>query len=695
MSVTSTSKIDEVLEWLENNTFWNSDLVEVRPSEIGGLGVFWKPGQHTDNDNLLLRVPKSAILSPKNSFIFPMLMDYEPQDESVDFSGGMHAIVLTFIYEQAMGEKSPWHSYLDSFDVTSETSVPLCLWLDQEKAALFNSEADLLNMLDLAELIAFFLECVRFGETNAKFVATPPVLQIEAGADSETVKSQFMDNLELFGRYVQAVISRAFTVDKYLGLSLVPGADLFNHLSPVFSDGEVVERANVHFVCDDDDDLCGECGEIGCAHLDSDEEEENEEEEEGEEEEEEEGEEEIEEEEEFVEELMEETENLEDEMDLMESDVELEESSELSDSDSLEDESEEENEEESVDDEPVPEKTVLTMEDVLEVEMSEAETEQDDEEVSTLSLSEDEQGKTHESDESSSETSENSENSISEGGAAELVAELSDSSKCCDIVLTAPPTKENNYELFNTYGDDLGNPYLLQRYGLVSALNPNTSCLLSVQMFSYLKKEKLHKKRRLQLKAKLAWYEDIGFDLVNDLCVAAASQDHDHDEEHEQHEEEEHEHEEDHGNEENHEHHEHDNDHDHDHDHCGDSCTLGCCDDSEVECPESWQLSPKIRFDGTPTDQTIALVRLFLLPFKIFHYKVAGALSERKLVKRVAHYLLNADVSEEEKTLLRAWVEARLARYREISVAGERGEMARLMILQEKEVLGRALAMLA
>lgn len=654
MSATSSSKLAGLLEWLENNSFWNSELLEVRKSPIGGVGVFWKLGPEPDeeNDNLLLRIPKLAILSPKNSFLYPLLVDYEPDEPTVDLTIGMHAIVITFIYEYSMGEKSPWFQYLDSFEVDSgDFGVPFCLWSKEDRACLFNTEVDLLNMLDLAELIVFMMECVRFAHLNSKFIAIPSVLRIDPNTDWEEIRENHNDKLVQFGRYVQAVISRAFSVDKYLGLSLVPGADLFNHLSPIIADDVVVERENVHFECDDGEDLCEECGEIGCAHLEEGEEEGEVEEEDDDDDEEEvkvygyEG------------EVEEEGGDAGDDITfLMESDIELDASSEsLASEDESDSETESIDEEGSVDEQ---EKTTITTEDIQELEMSDAETEQDDDEVSTLSLSEEEGG--------------DIEGEVVDGTNDDLAQELSDSSKCCDIVLTNIPSKEYNYELFNTYGNDLANAYLLQRYGFVSPSNPNASVLLSVQMFSYLKNEKMNKKKKVQLDTKLDWYEEVGFEVVNELVLSSLS-DGSGEEERE----------------------------------CGGGeteCKDGCCEDEHggsgteinapIEIPESWQLSPRISYDGTPTEQTIALVRLLLLPFKVFFYKLALASSDRKLIKRVSHYLLEGDITDDERKVLGTWAKGRLARYKEFKAKGERAELARELIGQEKEVLRRALNVL-
>lgn len=650
MSSTSLSKLEGLFEWLEGNAFWNSDLVEVGKSLIGGTGVFWKLKDQPDpsGDVLILRIPKSSILSPKNSCLCNLLIDYEPSDPAIDLTQGMDAIVLTFLYEHALGKRSPWFQYLDTFELDEgDDYLPLCLWSKDEKKALFNSECDMLNMLDPAELILFYLECVNFAKTNATMLAIPSVLEVEGEEVDES-----SSKLRFFAKCVQAVISRAFTVDKFHGLSLVPGADLFNHLLPIKDGDNVVARESVHFVCDDDEELCDRCGEVACEHEDSDEEEIEEIDEEdlndGQEDDEEQG----------ISDLME--------------DIPLSSDSEDSEEEPMsETESVEGNEEEEVD-----EKKTLLMEDIERLENSDAETDHDDEEVSTLSLSEDEE----ENDASADKTLPPSE--VDNGANVDLAKELSESHKCCDIVLTALPSKEYNYELFNTYGNELGNPYLLQRYGFISKGNPNTSCLLAVQMFAYLKKLKASKRVKAQVDMKLDWYESVGFEIVNELCGGCQDDDcndcNDQEECKDEH---------------------------CDDDHCKESkggcedegCEDdGCCGDSGTNCeapeaPESWQLLPKIDHSGQPTKQTTALLHLFTMPFKVFYHKLAQAPSERKTAKRIEKYLLQPDLSETEKTILRGWVEGRLQRYSGAEASGPRAEMIAYMVSEEKELLKKAL----
>ncbi|PVH18169.1 uncharacterized protein CXQ87_001086 [Candidozyma duobushaemuli] len=644
MSSTSITKLDGLLAWLEDNAFWNSDLVEVGKSSIGGTGVFWKLKDQPD--------PIVHII-PKNSFLCNLLTDYEPADATIDLTSGMHAIVLTFLYEHALGERSPWFHYLDTFEMDEgDDYLPLCLWDKESKEALFNSECDMLNMLDSSELISFYLECVNFAKTNSSVVAIPSTLQIEGQEVNENTAE-----LRYFAKCVQAVISRAFTVDKFHGLSLVPGADLFNHMSPVKEEDSVVPRENVHFLCDDDEDLCDRCGEVGCGHEESDDEDINELEEEDAE---------FDSDGNIVKDDNDADMHPNDVSDLMEdiplsSDSESEEES-MSETESIEEEEEEKEPEEI---------QTLSMEDIDRLENSDADTDQEEEEVSTLSLSEDE-------DEDNANTAKTSPGIENNDSKVELAKELSESSKCCDIVLTALPSEEHNFELFNTYGNELSNPFLLQRYGFISKGNPNTSCLLSVQMFAYLKKSKANKRIKAQMDMKLDWYENGGFDMVNDLCGDCQNDDcNDCNEQGKCNDE-----------------------------HCEDSackesggdCEDSCCGDNNgkkscelQEPPESWQLSPKIDRSGCPTKQTTALLHLFTMPFKIFYHKLGQAPSERSMARRITKYLLEPELSKTEKTILKGWVEGRLQRYRATEASGPRAETIAYMVSEEKTLLNKAL----
>lgn len=722
MSTTALDRVGPLLEWLDNNAYLSEGVrLDISPA-TSGIGVFYDP-EAEHEDNLIFRIPKTNILSPKTAFVWPLLYEFSEnhsENAEVDLAVGLHALVMSFIYELSLGEDSPWDAYICSIvpsdDDKDQSNVPICLWLEAEKKALFNSECDLLGMLQTADLVDFFVEAVRFARLNEGVVTIPDVLAVEGDIEEleeKAVLEAHRKKVIQFGKYMQAVLLRAFSVDEFHGLSLIPGADIFNHLVPKLNEkGSLEGVENVHFVCDGGEDICGECGEPDCENHEEDSEddmdvfldENGELIDEGD----------IQDEREIAgdesEIVGDESELIGDESGLLAEDSLLaasdgDEELEGSDEEDEEEEGEEEEEEEELsegDEGALPEISEITMDYIAKMEeelereeLSDAETLLDDEEVSTLSLSEEE----NEEDEHDDEKEGDEELALDLISAQEdLAMDLADSTKCCDIVLVRPPTQETQFELFNTYGNGLANAYLLQRYGFVSKNNVNNSYLLLVQLFQYLKtyEGKHSTLKARQLERKLNWYEEGGFDLVNDLvCEYEGGQN----------------------------------------EGCGAGCEEGCekgengCEkDDNTECekecqdgcndekcgegsendhneaiaenvPETWQLSPRISADGIPTAQTYALVNLLLMPYKEFYYKLAQNFTEQKLVRRVVKHLLPyAGTTDAADALILEWCKHRLARYKDINLSqadSGRAEIIAEMTRQEKEALASAVAQLS
>ncbi|EAZ63977.2 hypothetical protein PICST_52332 [Scheffersomyces stipitis CBS 6054] len=599
MSSTSSERVESLVKWLHENAYWREDL-RIESSTFGGLGVFLPNELEMAEDPLLLRIPKSNLLSPKNASIYNLLVDYEPENDEVDLAGDMYGVIISVIYEVALGSKSPWYAYLQSIDIAG-SSVPVCLWSEDDKQNLKNSEIDMKDLLSDAELIDFYIEACSFASAQKLVVPIPEVLELDKiafGTDLDrqevvdTIKNQYGDKLTAFGRYISAVISRAFTIDDFHGLALVPAADLFNHIQPSMVEGKIQGNENIHFVCDGN--VCDICGDLE-SNV-------NEEEDEGD------------------------------------------------DDDDEEEEEDEENSDEEDDKEEKIEEITLDYIKKMEEEMkkeneseedSDTETMQDPEEVSTLTLSEDDDH-------------------------PELAAELAESSKCCDVLLVRPPEKQYSYEVFNSYGNELSNPYLLQKYGFIVDDNVNDYCLLSVQMFRYIKdiKSKMSKDKAKQFDEKLDWYDKYGFEIVNGLILEENRKNKSHDHEHE---------------------------HDHDHRCCDDDgCEDGCCGEEEEDIPESWQLSVRVYYNGDIPKQVYPLLNLLDLSYNDFKRNFKSAKTERKREKVVSEFLM----AREEKTtesynkLIKSWAKDRLARYPEL-VASPHRELIESLVIQEKKILAK------
>lgn len=548
MSSTSSPQLQRLLGWLDSNGFWREDLV-VQPLKYGGLGVF---GQIEDGDPLLLRIPKSNVLSPKNLSVFNLLYEYEPKHD-LSIAEGMYGLIMTVVYETAAGNALPWADYLALIDFKS-LSVPVCLWDDADKANLEHSEVDLMGVLDPTEMSEFFNEACQFAKAVEHSVAIPGVL-----ANS--------DQLVEFGKVIQLVISRAFFVDSYHQLALVPGADLFNHLSPIEEDGVRVDRENVHFMCDDD--VCEICGEQACGHQGDEDED-------------------------------------------MDEDSEGEEDSEMEGNDA-------ENDQENAPITEITHEAIAALEAELDLEQD---TEPEDDEALTIDV-----------------TNENAHE-------FELARELCDDSKCCDIALVQLPEAENDYEIFNSYGADLSNAYLLQRYGFLCKGNINDSVSLLVQLMKYVKKQSADDR--------MEWLEEV-WDLVCDMLHAmdhdgegcgddcdddACGDGHDH---------------------------VHDPDQEHG---CGDE---GCEDEgchggeeNHDDCftPQSWQLAARIKYDGSITPHTYVILLLLALP-KPAYDELVGADDMDAMVENIQKHLMDANPEDFEE-LLKNWAQQRLQQYPEL-----------------------------
>ena len=96
-----------------------------------------------------------------------------------------------------------------------------------------------MNFLDPQELIDFYVEAIRFAHKNLDTLPIPSILNIDnPDLSPKLLSEKHNDKLIEFGKVIQSVISRAFLIDNYYQLALVPAADLFNHLSPKLKMGK-------------------------------------------------------------------------------------------------------------------------------------------------------------------------------------------------------------------------------------------------------------------------------------------------------------------------------------------------------------------------------------------------------------------------------------------------------------------------
>ncbi|KAF5093845.1 hypothetical protein D0Z03_002267 [Geotrichum reessii] len=145
------------------------------------------------------------------------------------------------MYERSLGEKSPWYAFLQTIEETGpDVYVIPKFWEQSEQEWLNGTEVEYMGGLDAQEVSGVFEDDIKpFIEANDLFKEMPELRTYDA-----------------YKSALAAVSSRAFEVDVYRGLCLVPGACLFNH-----SNSE-----DVHF--ESQDAVCPVCGSAEfCEHA--------------------------------------------------------------------------------------------------------------------------------------------------------------------------------------------------------------------------------------------------------------------------------------------------------------------------------------------------------------------------------------------------------------------------------------------
>lgn len=242
MASTLSEDLQGILDFVrQGDGFFPSSKCEIRPSELGGLGVYAQC--NLKEGETILQLPKSCVFSASNSSIANLLFDCE-----VD---GMLALIVAFIYETSVfKENSHWYPYLKSIKIADGNTLylPPNLWDSRSKKLLKGSTLDTLHHgLDHEEEVeqGYELAFDLAKQWNIEFGLSIP--------------EQYFSSFEQFVAVAYAISSRVFEIDNYHESALVPIADLFNH--SVDCQGPHVRFVSLY-------DVCGECGEPGmCRHL--------------------------------------------------------------------------------------------------------------------------------------------------------------------------------------------------------------------------------------------------------------------------------------------------------------------------------------------------------------------------------------------------------------------------------------------
>ncbi|KXS11103.1 hypothetical protein M427DRAFT_148123 [Gonapodya prolifera JEL478] len=234
---TPTPRLSTLLGWLASNDIWYDTSALRIVDENGAIRVV-STGKGADVDAVVVRMPKGAVMSPKNCQVGDLV-----EEAGLD---GEIALALCLMHERSLGPDSPWHGYIQSLPLFED--APL-LWPESDVTHLLaGTEAERAAKRDFETLKEVYETVVR------------PVVQKNETWFVPREKFSF----ESFLRAMTVITSRAFLVDEYYGDSLVPLADAFNHRS----DGSGSEHLHI----ETDLDVCPHCGaKFGyCMHAELD-----------------------------------------------------------------------------------------------------------------------------------------------------------------------------------------------------------------------------------------------------------------------------------------------------------------------------------------------------------------------------------------------------------------------------------------
>ncbi|ODQ68619.1 SET domain-containing protein, partial [Nadsonia fulvescens var. elongata DSM 6958] len=224
-------KYSTLKQWFVDNKCGIHPYIEIKTSPLGGVGVFaTKP---LIGNTPLLSVPKEYTLCPTTCGISNLLEEYELT--------GMIGLTVAFMFEKNLGKKSPWWGYLNTVNTELSTESLPRFWTKEQQEWLKGTEIVTMGGLDEDEIKQTFSTFILpFFQQNFSLLGYESI--------------EVIPTYEEYCKSLVAVSSRAFEVDAYRGLALVPGACLFNH-----SDSE-----QVHF--ETNEDVCDLCGADGCEH---------------------------------------------------------------------------------------------------------------------------------------------------------------------------------------------------------------------------------------------------------------------------------------------------------------------------------------------------------------------------------------------------------------------------------------------
>ncbi|KAI5121514.1 hypothetical protein M0805_006551 [Coniferiporia weirii] len=243
----SDHAVDCLLRWCNARGIHIDARVCVLRGEDEAISVYARDAS-IEPGTTLVSIPKTSILSIRNcllsELITPVIYGIEAQ----------LGLALGLYCELLRGSSSPWFGYLQSlpehvdialfWDELDDDEVQAWVWI---KGTMAEKELGTLNRYDAqAQTKGSRCPAADIVRQYYSFVAIPAL----AGAQLEGIAS-----LNGFKRAYAFVSSRAFIVDAYHGLAMVPIADAFNH------------SLENHVHLESDHGVCPTCGSLSeCPH---------------------------------------------------------------------------------------------------------------------------------------------------------------------------------------------------------------------------------------------------------------------------------------------------------------------------------------------------------------------------------------------------------------------------------------------
>ncbi|KAF8315317.1 SET domain-containing protein [Clavulina sp. PMI_390] len=238
-SASPSTSLAIFVTWCQSNKIWIDPRIELRHVEPTGVGVYALSS--IDAALTVVSIPKNRVFSTKScsdSAFLEQVRTAVTQDATLLLS-------LALVLELQLGNSSPWWGYFQTFPRSADLAV---FWQVEAEEGKSDDSRNAMEWLKATELVKHISIATKF---------TVPALDsfYDKVMEVENLPQDRPISIEQLYHAFSLVSSRAFQVDAYHKVALVPIADAFNH----------VEENTVHL--ETDYFVCEHCGSLDeCPH---------------------------------------------------------------------------------------------------------------------------------------------------------------------------------------------------------------------------------------------------------------------------------------------------------------------------------------------------------------------------------------------------------------------------------------------